>query len=109
MHVKGELVQCLLVSFAFLQDPELRKKFEGKPEHVVNYLFMLAEDVSNVPLKHVFVLKSTQYHDLNRSRDYISKVKGQMTFFFSPIYMEICLNLGCGKAGGHLLFWFSRI
>lgn len=27
------------------QDPILRKKFEGKPEHVVNYLFMLAEDI----------------------------------------------------------------
>ncbi|EEC08241.1 ferredoxin-glutamate synthase, putative [Ixodes scapularis] len=26
------------------QDPELRKKFEGKPEHVVNYLFLLAEE-----------------------------------------------------------------
>lgn len=45
-------MQCLLVSFAFLQDPELRKKFEGKPEHVVNYLFMLAEDVSKVLLKY---------------------------------------------------------
>ncbi|XP_063821102.1 uncharacterized protein LOC135071248 [Ostrinia nubilalis] len=27
------------------QDPVLRKKFAGKPEHVVNYLFMLAEEV----------------------------------------------------------------
>ncbi len=27
------------------QDPELRAKFRGKPEHVVNYLFMVAEDV----------------------------------------------------------------
>lgn len=27
------------------QDPILRKKFEGKPEHVVNYLFLLAEDI----------------------------------------------------------------
>lgn len=27
------------------QDPELRKKFEGKPEHVINYLFLLAEDI----------------------------------------------------------------
>ena len=27
------------------QDPELRKKFKGKPEHVVNYLFMVAEEV----------------------------------------------------------------
>jgi glutamate synthase domain-containing protein 2/glutamate synthase domain-containing protein 3 len=27
------------------QDPELRARFEGKPEHVVNYLFMVAEEV----------------------------------------------------------------
>jgi len=26
------------------QDPELRRKFEGKPEHVVNYLFFVAEE-----------------------------------------------------------------
>jgi glutamate synthase domain-containing protein 3 len=26
------------------QDPELRAKFSGKPEHVVNYLFMVAEE-----------------------------------------------------------------
>ncbi len=26
------------------QDPALRKKFAGKPEHVVNYLFMVAEE-----------------------------------------------------------------
>ena len=26
------------------QDPELRKKFTGAPEHVVNYLFMIAEE-----------------------------------------------------------------
>jgi glutamate synthase domain-containing protein 3 len=26
------------------QDPELRKKFAGKPEHVVDYLFMVAEE-----------------------------------------------------------------
>lgn len=28
------------------QDPVLRKKFTGKPEHVINFFFMLAEDVS---------------------------------------------------------------
>ncbi|TMS36388.1 hypothetical protein L596_003563 [Steinernema carpocapsae] len=27
------------------QDPILRAKFEGKPEHVVNYMFMIAEEV----------------------------------------------------------------
>ncbi len=26
------------------QDPELRKRFDGKPEHVINYLFMVAEE-----------------------------------------------------------------
>jgi glutamate synthase (NADPH/NADH) large chain len=30
------------------QDPELRKKFTGKPEHVVNYLFMVAEDAREI-------------------------------------------------------------
>ena len=27
------------------QDPELRKKFEGRPEHVVNFFFMIAEQI----------------------------------------------------------------
>ena len=30
------------------QDEELRKKFEGKPEHVVNYLFMVAEECREI-------------------------------------------------------------
>jgi len=35
------------------QDPILREKFAGKPEHVINYLFMLAEDVSNIFFKKI--------------------------------------------------------
>lgn len=30
------------------QDKELRKKFKGKPEHVVNYLFMVAEELREI-------------------------------------------------------------
>ncbi|HLU19399.1 MAG TPA: glutamate synthase-related protein [Pusillimonas sp.] len=30
------------------QDPELRKKFTGKPEHVVNYFFFVAEEVREI-------------------------------------------------------------
>ena len=30
------------------QDPELRAKFKGKPEHVANYLFMVAEDMRSI-------------------------------------------------------------
>jgi len=33
------------------QDPELRKLFTGKPEHVVNYLFMVAEDARRIMAK----------------------------------------------------------
>ncbi|MCA9531312.1 MAG: glutamate synthase large subunit [Myxococcales bacterium] len=33
------------------QDPALRKKFTGQPEHVVNYLFMVAEDARRVMAK----------------------------------------------------------
>ncbi|KAJ0406010.1 hypothetical protein ATCC90586_001356 [Pythium insidiosum] len=29
------------------QDPELRKKFAGQPEHVINFMFMLAEEVQD--------------------------------------------------------------
>jgi glutamate synthase (NADPH) large chain len=30
------------------QDPELRRRFDGKPEHVVDYLFMVAEEVREI-------------------------------------------------------------
>ncbi len=30
------------------QDPELRKKFRGQPEHVVNYLFMVAKEMRQI-------------------------------------------------------------
>ncbi len=33
------------------QDPELRKMFTGKPEHVVNYLFMVAEEARHIMAK----------------------------------------------------------
>jgi glutamate synthase (NADPH/NADH) large chain len=33
------------------QDPELRKKFTGKPEYVINYLFMVAEEARGIMAK----------------------------------------------------------
>ena len=27
------------------QDPELRKRFKGEPEHVINFFFFVAEEV----------------------------------------------------------------
>ena len=42
------------------QDPELRKKFAGKPEHVVNYLFMVAQDTR----KHMAALGVRKFDGL---------------------------------------------
>ena len=33
------------------QDPDLRKKFAGEPEHVINYFFMVAEQVREIMAK----------------------------------------------------------
>jgi glutamate synthase (NADPH/NADH) large chain len=33
------------------QDPELRKRFTGKPEHVINYFFFIAEEVREMMAK----------------------------------------------------------
>lgn len=33
------------------QDPVLRKKFAGEPEHLINYLFLLAEDIRQILAK----------------------------------------------------------
>lgn len=33
------------------QDPVLRAKFDGKPEHVINYMFMLAEETRKILAK----------------------------------------------------------
>jgi hypothetical protein len=33
------------------QDPELRKKFQGKPEHVINYFFFVAEQLRELMAK----------------------------------------------------------
>ena len=33
------------------QDPVLRKRFRGKPEHVINYFFFVAEEVRELMAK----------------------------------------------------------
>src|SRR5581483_11400422 len=42
------------------QDPELRKRFQGTPEHVVNYLIMVAEEVRQIMAS----LGVTRFEDL---------------------------------------------
>lgn len=37
-----------------MQDPELRAKFAGEPEHVINYFFMVAEEMRQIMAKTGF-------------------------------------------------------
>jgi len=53
------------------QDEELRKKFTGQPEHVVNYFFLLAEEVREIMAKLGYrkmedMIGQTQHLEANR-------------------------------------------
>jgi len=54
------------------QDPVLRRKFEGKPEHVVNYLFFVAEEARELMAK----LGARRMQDLIGRADLLDKRKG---------------------------------
>ncbi len=54
------------------QDPELRKKFSGKPEHVVNYFFFIAEEVRQIMAQ----LGIARFDDLIGRADLLDMRKG---------------------------------
>jgi glutamate synthase (NADPH/NADH) large chain len=54
------------------QDPELRKRFTGKPEHVVNYFFFVAEEIRELMAKLGFrklddMIGQSQYLNMRRA------------------------------------------
>lgn len=53
------------------QDPELRKKFSGKPEHIVNYFFFVAEEARAIMAQ----LGIRKFDDLIGRTDLLSKHK----------------------------------
>ena len=54
------------------QDPVLRKKFSGKPEHVVNYFFFIAEEVRQIMAQ----LGIRKFDDLIGRADLLDTRKG---------------------------------
>ncbi|WP_394755232.1 glutamate synthase-related protein [Rhodoferax sp.] len=54
------------------QDPALRKKFSGKPEHVVNYFFFVAEEVRHIMAQ----LGITRFDDLIGRADLLDMRQG---------------------------------
>jgi len=62
------------------QDPELRKRFRGQPEHVVNYMFFVAEELREIMAKLGFrtineMIGQTQVLDMGKAIDHW-KAKG---------------------------------
>ena len=68
------------------QDPELRAKFEGMPEHVTNYLMLLAEDVRN----HMAKLGFRKVDDAIGRTDVLTV--NPLTFYRSPLTLSALLT-----------------
>ena len=68
------------------QDPVLRKKFAGQPEHVVNYFFLLAEDVRNEMAKlgvtkFQELIGRTEFVRVRSDHDLTSPAKAKLLYF----------------------------
>lgn len=87
------------------QDPELRKKFEGKPEHLVNYLFMLAEEVRT----HMASLGVRKFQDLvGRTEllcvyDNVENPKSKLLDFSAILLNALSLRPGVSTVGGSVI------
>nr|XP_027206472.1 putative glutamate synthase [NADPH] [Penaeus vannamei] len=85
------------------QDPVLRKKFEGKPEHVVNYLFLLAEEVR----EHMASMGVRKFQeligrtDLLRKRDSCSD-KAKLLDFSQVLKNALHMRPGVNIVGGSI-------
>ncbi len=71
------------------QDPELRKKFKGKPEYIVNYLFFVAEEMRQIMAQ----LGIRKYDDLIGRVDLLEKSKAisswkEVGLDFSRLFYE---------------------
>ena len=62
------------------QNPELRKKFKGKPEHVVNYMYFVAQELREIMAQLGFRTVDEmvgQVHKLDRRKAYHRKLELQ--------------------------------
>jgi glutamate synthase (NADPH/NADH) large chain len=104
------------------QDPELRKKFAGKPEHVVNYFFMVAEELRQIMAKLGLrtINEMVGRVDLLKTRDAIEHWKARGLDFSSmltpaevvyentEVYQTIKQDHGLEKALDNLLIELAQ-
>jgi glutamate synthase (ferredoxin) len=77
------------------QNPELRKKFEGKPEHVVNYMYFIAQELREIMAQLGFrtvneMVGQVQKLDRNKAIEHY-KAQG---IDLSPILHQIPVPIG---------------
>ena len=58
------------------QDPILREKFAGKPEHVINYFFLIAEEIREIMAKLGF----RKFQELIGRTDKLKAIKSGSNF-----------------------------
>ncbi|GAA4501634.1 glutamate synthase-related protein [Pseudaeromonas paramecii] len=80
------------------QDPELRKRFTGQPEHVVNYFFFVAEEVREIMAK----LGIRKFDDLIGRADLLDKRAGvehwkAKGLDFSKIFFQPAVDASVGR------------
>ena len=104
------------------QDPELREKFTGSPDHVVNYLFMVAEELRqimaglgmrtvNEMVGRVDLLETDQAidHWKTRGLDFTSILTpARRIYANTDVYRTIDQNHGLDKALDHKLIALAR-
>ena len=90
------------------QDPVLRKKFKGKPEHVINYFFFIAEEVREYMAKMGFktlneLIGHTEYLDKDDAlAHWKSKGLDFSKVFYKPNVGDDVAIFNTGKQDHHL-------
>ncbi|XP_071818623.1 uncharacterized protein [Apostichopus japonicus] len=86
------------------QDPELRKKFEGQPEHVVNFFFMLAEEIRSYMAKLGFRTFQDMIgrSDMLKAGESLNSQKGKMLNFEKVLLNALDMRPGVNIIGGSI-------
>lgn len=86
------------------QDEELRKKFTGQPEHVINYFFLLAEEVREIMAKLGYrkmedMIGQTQHLEHNKKGTHYKSRNLDLSPLLTPAY-ELNPNTGIRNLTG---------
>jgi hypothetical protein len=69
------------------QDPVLRKRFKGTPEHVINYFFFVAEEVRRIlaAMGYPALTRSSATRPARQARGWIEPLEGEGARFLEAV------------------------